>query len=163
LQPLQLDSVLQSHSIAQSVVNKYIVRQMSRISTEGQEGFNHMLVKGISYMMFALMPLFALFIFLLNRKKAQYYIGTLIFSIHYHSFLFLLLTVSLVVNRSVGTSLTWLVPFIVCPFYLYLALRHVYDGSRMRMIGKTLLIGVFQFISIAILFLATTVISVLMF
>ena len=163
LQPLQLDSVLQSRALPLSVLNKYIVRQMSRISTEGQEGFNHMLVKGISYMMFALMPLFALFIFLLNRKKAQYYIGTLIFSIHYHSFLFLLLTVSLVVNRIAGTSLTWLVPIIVCPFYLYLVLRHVYDGSRMRMIGKTMLIGVFQFISIAILFLVTTVISVLMF
>jgi len=97
---MQLDSVLQSRGVALSVLNRYIVRQLSRIGTEGKKGFNHLLVKGVSYMMFALLPLFALFFFLLNRKKAQYYIGSLIFSIHYFSFVFLLLTVSLVVDWS---------------------------------------------------------------
>jgi hypothetical protein len=68
---------MQSRGMALTILNRYIVRQMSRIGAEGQEGFNHLLMKGISYMMFALMPLFALFVFLLNRRKAQYYIGTL--------------------------------------------------------------------------------------
>ncbi|MCX6120363.1 MAG: DUF3667 domain-containing protein [Ignavibacteriales bacterium] len=163
LQYAQLDSLIQSRGIALSVLNRYIVRQMARIGTEGQEGFNHFLVKGISYMMFALMPLFAFFIFLLNRKKAQYYIGTLVFSIHYHSFLFLLLIVSLVVNRIVGTSLTLVAPIIICPIYLYLALKHMYDGSRMEMIGQTLLIGILQLISMALLFLVTIFISLLIF
>ena len=71
LQQAQLDSLMQSRGMALTMLNRYIVWQMSRIDKEGQEGFNHLLMKGISYMMFALMPLFALFVFLLNRKKAQ--------------------------------------------------------------------------------------------
>jgi hypothetical protein len=114
-------------------------------------------------MMFALMPLFALFVYMLNRKKAQYYIGTLIFSIHYHSFVFLLLTVSLVVNRLAGTSFTLEIPIIVCPLYLFLALRRVYLDSRLKTFGKTVLIGILQFASLALLFLATVFISLLVF
>ena len=163
LEQAQLDSLMQSRGVALTILNRYMVRQMSRISTEGQVEFNHLLMKGISYMMFALMPLFALFVFLLNRKKAQYYIGTLVFSIHYHSFVFLLLTVSLVVGRLAGTSLIWVISIIICPVYLYLALRYMYQGSRMKMIGKTLLVGVLQFASMALLFFVTAIISILIF
>jgi hypothetical protein len=163
LSPVQLDSVMQSDSIALSLTNRYIIRQMARISTAGQEGFNHLLVKGVSYMMFALMPMFALFIFLLNRKKARYYIGTLIFSIHYHTFLFLLFSLTLVVDRIVETSLTLIIPLIMCPIYLYLAMKYVYEGSRIIMIGKTLVVGILQFVSIALLFFITAMISILIF
>jgi hypothetical protein len=157
----QLDSVMQTRGIELSMLNKYIVRQLSRLGTLGPEGFNHLLMKGISYMMFALMPFFALFVFLLFRKKALYYIGTLIFSIHYHSFVFLLLTASLIVNRLAGTSLTMEIPLIVCPIYLFFALRHVYKDSCIKTIGKTLLIGVLQTGSLTFLFIVTTFISLL--
>jgi len=163
LQQAQIDSLMQSRGVALTILNRYMVRQMARIGTEGQEGFNHLLMKGISYMMFALMPLFALFVFLLNRKKAQYYIGTLVFSIHYHSFVFLLLTITLIVDRLGGTSLIWAISIIICPFYLYLALRYMYQGSRMKMMGKTLLVGVLQFASMALLFFWTAIISILIF
>jgi len=163
LQKTKLDSVMQSHTIALTMVNKYLVRQLWRISTVGLEGFSHLLVKGISYMMFALMPLFALFVFLLNRKKAQYYIGTLIFSIHYHSFVFLLLTFILMVDMLTEASLILVLPLIICPLYLYLALRHMYADSRGKAIGKTFLIGVLQFISMAMVFLVTVFISIVLF
>jgi hypothetical protein len=163
LQQTKLDSVMQSHNIALTMVNKYLVRQLWRISTVGPEGFSHLLVKGASYMMFALMPLFALFVFLLNRKKTPYYIGTLIFSIHYHSFVFLLLTFFLLVNFLTKASLILVVPLLICPVYLYLALRYMYADSRVKTIGKTFLIGVLQFNSMAIVFLVTVVISILLF
>jgi hypothetical protein len=162
IQPSKLDSIMESRGVPQSVLNRYIVRQLSRIGTEGQEGFYHLLAKGISYMMFALMPLFALFIYLLNRKKAQYYIGTLVFSVHYHCFVFLLLTVFLVVDRLVGTSLIVIIPILVCPYYLYKAMRYLYEGSRMKMIGKTLLVGALQLVSMAFLFIITVFISLLL-
>ncbi len=163
LQQAQLDSLMQSRGMALTILNRYIVRQISRIGTEGQEGFNHLLMKGISYMMFALMPLFALFVFLLNRRKAQSYIGTLVFSIHYFSFVFLLFTVCIVVDWLAGTPLTFVVPIIVCPLYLFMALRYVYEGSRVKMIGKTLLVGVLQFISMAFLFFLTALIAIMIF
>ena len=159
----QLDSVLQSEGMDRSVFNRYVVRKLSRIGTEGQEGFNHFLVKAISYMMFALMPIFAMFVFVLYRKKVMYYFGTLVFSIHYHSFVFLLLSVTLAVDLIVDNSLTLVIPLVVCPVYLYLALRRMFDGTRLRTIGKTMVIGVFQFISFILMFLVTMFISILIF
>jgi hypothetical protein len=154
---------MESRGLSQSLVNRYIVRQLSRIGTEGQEGFNHLLMKGFSYMMFALMPLVALFVFLLNRKKAQYYIGTLVFSIHYHCFVFLLLIVFLILDRLIGTSWLFIFSIVVCPIYLYKAMRYNYEGSRMKMIAKTLFIGWLQFVSMAFLFFITAVLSILLY
>jgi hypothetical protein len=163
MQHAQIDSLLQVRGVSPSVLNKYVVRQMARIATDGQEGFNHFLAKGISYMMFALMPLFALFVYLLHRRKAQYYIGTLIFSIHYHSFVFLLLSASLLVNWLAGTSYEFEIPIIICPVYLFLALRHVYMDSRTKTVMKTILIGVLQLISFVVVFLMTVFVSILFF
>jgi hypothetical protein len=159
----QLDSVLQSEGLSRSVFNRYIVRKLSRIGTEGQEGFNHVLLKAISYMMFALMPIFALFVFILYRKRAMYYFGTLVFSVHYHSFVFLLLSVTLIVDRIVDNSLILAIPVVLCPVYLYLALRRMFDGSRLGTISKTIVLGVFQCISFILVFLATMFISILIF
>ena len=161
MQQSQLDSVMQSHAIVSSIMNRYIIRQLSRIGADGQEGFNHMLVKSASYMMFVLMPLFALFVFMLNRKKAKYYIGTLVFSLHYHSFVFLLLTISFIADRIIGTSIILIIPIIVSPIYLLMALKHVYGDSLLRTTAKTIFIGISQFVSMGFLFLLTTLIILL--
>jgi hypothetical protein len=159
----QLDSVMQSHALRPTTINRYILRQLSRIGKEGQEGYGHMLVKGISYMMFALMPLFAFIIYLLNRKKAKHYIGTLIFSVHYHSYIFLLLTFSFIVDKAAGTPIIFILPVVLSPIYLFMALRRVYRDSFLRTIIKTLIIGVSQLVCIGLLFFVTAFIVVLIF
>ena len=163
MKPSQIDSVIQVHALKPTPWNRYVVRQMSRIGTEGQEGFNHLLVKAVSYMMFALMPLFAFFIYILNRKKAEYYIGTLIFSVHYHSFVFLLLTFSFIVDKAVGTPIIFILTILLSPIYLFMALRHVYRDSFLRTILKTLIIGASQLVCIGLLFFVTASIVVLIF
>lgn len=157
----QLDSVMHAHDIHQTVLNTYIMRQLQRVSTEGNASFNHALLKGISYMTFAFMPLFALYIFLLFRKYAGFYMNTLIFSIHYHCFIFLLLTVSIVADRLTGFSIVFIFFLLLCPIYLFLALRRVYGGSKIVAIGKTLLAGLLHIISLGVFFLITTFISLL--
>jgi len=163
MQLSQIDSVIQVHAMKPTSWNRYLVRQMSRIRTEGQEGFNHLLVKAVSYTMFALMPLFAFFIYLLNQKKAKHYIGTLIFSIHYYSYIFLLLTFSFIVYKAAGTPIILILPVVVSPIYLTLALRRVYGDSLTRTITKTLLLGVLQFVSIGLLFWPAAFIVMLIF
>jgi hypothetical protein len=39
----------------------------------------------------------------------------------------------------------------------------MYQGSRMKMIGKTFLVGMLQFASMALLFFVTAIISILIF
>ena len=62
---------MQVHAIQPTILNRYIIRQLSRFGTEGQEGFNHLLLKGVSYMMFALMPLFAFIHIYASSKKSK--------------------------------------------------------------------------------------------
>jgi hypothetical protein len=162
-QHAQLDSVMQVHAIQPTVLNRYIIRQLSHLGTEGQEGFNHLLLKGVSYMMFALMPLFALIIFILHRIKAKHYIGTLVFSIHYHSFVFLLLTLSFVMDRIAGTSIIFIVPIVLSPIYLLMALRRVYGDSFLRTVMKMIVLGGSQIVSMGILFILTVFVVLMLF
>jgi hypothetical protein len=163
VQPSQADSILTLHHKELTMWNRYVVRQLIKLENEGRERFNHMLLKSLSYMMFVLMPLFAAAVFLFYRKQAQHYISTLIFSVHYHTFIFFLFTVVTLLSL-IGLG-GWLamIGVVLCPVYLFLALRRMYGGSRGRTILKTIGIGALQMVSLALLFLLTAVISVMLF
>ena len=119
LNPTQIDSVLQAHHIELSALNRYLARQIARIGTTGISEFIHLFVKSISYAMFVLMPVFALIVRLFFRKRSGYYIGALIFSVHYHSFIFLLLTLCILGGKIGGWPYVLLIPLVLLPFYLY--------------------------------------------
>jgi hypothetical protein len=160
---IQIDSVMKKHDLNPTMINTYVLRQLVRIGSGGKEEFSHVLMKAISYMMFALMPVFALFVYVLHRKKELRYISTLIFSVHFHCFAFLILILCILVNRFIGISeLFYAVP-IIFPMYLFLAFRHVYGNSRFVTLLKILVIGLLYASSMAILFLVTIFISLLVF
>jgi hypothetical protein len=161
--PSRIDSVLQAHSIELTLLNRYIGRQMIRMQTSGSREFSQALMKGVSYMMFVLMPVFGWFVFLLHRKEAKRYIGSLIFSVHYHSFVFLVLAVFMVFRRIESMSWAPALILFMSPIYLVQALRRVYNGSLFRTVLKTMLLGILQFIFLMILFLLTMVLSLLLF
>jgi hypothetical protein len=161
--PAQLDSVMQKHSIDTTLINRYIMHQLVRVGSSEQGVFAHTLVKGISYMMFALMPVFALTVYWLNRRKAQHFIGTLVFSVHYHCLAFLLFFILAVFMMIGSGSILWLVPFIFLPIYLFLALRRVYTDTRIVAALKTFVVCFTHILSMIFLFIVTTIISLLLF
>jgi len=159
----QIDSVVKMHGLKPTMINTYILLQMARISSEGTGEFKHLLMKAASYMMFALMPVFALFIYILHRKKELRYISTLIFSVHFHCFIFSILILCMIINRFIDISeLFYAVPIII-PVHLFLAFRNVYGNSRFITLLKVLIIGFLQTASMASLFIITTLISLLVF
>lgn len=159
----QVDSVMQAKSISQTAINKYLMSQLVRVGTAGYGEFAPLYVKGISYSMFALMPIFALVVFILHKKKARYYIGTLVFSIHYHSFAFLLLMLLVLVNYFINYSLIYFLPGIFFPVYLFLALKHVFGDSILRTLFKTLAVFIVHILLIIFVFIATVFFSLLVF
>jgi hypothetical protein len=159
----QLDSVMLAHSIGQTALNRYIMRQMARVGSPERGEFAHFLVKGISYMMFALMPVFAIAVYVLNRKKARHYIGTLVFSLHYHSVVFLLLSVLVIVNRLIDSYMLWFFPFVFLPVYLFLSLGSVYKDSWLVVLFKSILINIFHVVSLVVVFIITVLVSLLIF
>jgi Protein of unknown function (DUF3667) len=159
----QIDTIMNKHGVKPTLINMYVVHQMARISSGGREEFNHVLMKAASYMMFALMPVFAFFVYMLHRKKGRWYINTLVFSIHFHCFAFLILIFCMLVSRVTGISELFLTIPVVFPVYLYLAFRYTYGNSKFITMVKIVIVGVLHVVSMALLILVTTFISLLIF
>lgn len=159
----QIDSLLQARGIKLSSFNKYMAGQVARLNGEGRREFGHRLLSGISYMMFVLMPIFAMFLYLFYRKRVDYYIDCLVFSVHYHSFAFLLFTIYLLLGRLIDIDWLLLVLPAILGLYCYLGLRAVFQQSWWRTLIKAILIGILHTLSIIGCFILTLLISIIIF
>jgi hypothetical protein len=159
----QIDAVMQAHGIEDTWLNKYIVRQEARIGSGGGGEFSHLIVKGISYMMFVLMPFLGFLVYLFFRKREPHYIGMLVYSLHYHSYAFFLFTALLLLSQLPMMSVAILISPLVLGLYLFLSLKTVYQQRWWPTLLKTILIGSGHIASAAILFLMTAFVSVLLF
>ncbi len=112
------------------------------------EVFQEQVEHNIPKSMFVLMPLFALGLQIAFRKNKKFYVEHLIYSFHFHCFLFLLSSV--VIALALLLPLSWtaaggvlaILEFVFVLIYFYKSLRVVYHRSRFRtltkMIGITL-------------------------
>ena len=110
------------------------------------------------YTTFAMIPLFALVLMLFfhRRKKGILYVDHLIFSIHYHTFVFLFWAVALLLTtifpalwNIYGMAIS---VFLIIPlFYLIMALYTVYRPRKMSLLWKIPLLGLAYFIGLVVL------------
>jgi hypothetical protein len=89
----------------------------------------------IPKLMFILLPLFALFMSWMYRGKRWYFADHAIFTIHFHTFLFLLGIVAFLCDHVLHTTWFSFFAWIISIVYFLLALKKVYGQS----IGKTIL------------------------
>lgn len=82
--------------------------------------------------MFVLLPVFALMLKLLYFRRARYYIEHFVFALHFHAFAFVIFSIALII----GLDWVFLIPGIVLPVYLLLALRRAYAQDWIRTIIK---------------------------
>jgi hypothetical protein len=105
-------------------------------------------------MMFVLLPLFALYIYILHNRKNYYYAQHIIFSVHYHSFMFallLLITITGWIFPHIDKPLFLLAPAILVLFgYLAVALKVTYHQSLGIALLKATGIGLMYIISLVI-------------
>lgn len=102
-------------------------------------------------LMFVLIPVFAFILKMCYWKSGRYYIHHLIFSLHYHSFLFLLLFFLLPL-AAFNDELADLISVIVMATYLLLGMRRVYAEH----IGRTIIKFMFLSASYLCVFGVTT-------
>jgi predicted Na+-dependent transporter len=115
--------------------------------------------------MFALLPLFALYVSWMYGRKKYYYAQYAIFSIHFHSFYFLLMLVAVLAARiydspwvSVGLpTLVLLLSFV----YLVAALRYMFGQSRWLSFAKGVAITVLYTVTITVAFTTVAVLAFL--
>jgi hypothetical protein len=163
LNDVQIDSVLTKEGIEITSFTRYITKQLARIAGGGKAEFMHILLKSVSYMMFVLMPIFALLLYLFYRKRAGYYLNCLVFSVHFHSFMFLLFTIYLVVNWFVSSAfLLFGLPLLI-GVYFYFALKTAYGQARMVTMLKVAVIGALHILAILACFMLMVLTNVLLF
>lgn len=103
-----------------------------------KEGIKHNFPK----MMFILLPLFALILKIAFWRNKKFYVEHLIYSFHLHCFVFLFLTIIMLLKMVIPDTWTdvndWInsLSYLIILWYIYRSLRVVYNRSRGRTISK---------------------------
>jgi predicted RNA-binding Zn-ribbon protein involved in translation (DUF1610 family) len=144
-----LDSVLKSNNWEHTNLNRAGLRKMSRFMASGEEAQNHKIFKMFSLLMFLLMPLFALIVKGSYFQRKQPYVQFLVLSLHYHCFMFLVLTAAFLLEAF--THWEWVVKcaLLLCGVYLFVALWHLFRQNPVRTFFKTIFIETAYFFCLA--------------
>ena len=122
--------------------NERVFEYREKYGKRALEVFIEEVQHNIPKMMFVLLPLFALILRIAFYKSKKYYVEHLIFAFHFHCFVFLFVSVILVIEAIIPQRWTNVVnalsgiEFVVIAFYFYKALRTFYHRSRFRTITK---------------------------
>jgi len=144
---------------------KKIVSEEGEILEDEVDKFKKIIGQNMPKMMFVLVPFFALLIKDLYRKSGFFYIEHLVFSLHFHSFAFLWMTLTLILKALLAyisilaSKILGLMMGLWMLVYLYKAFRCVYPGGKWRTLYKeTLLVFTYLFIFVLNL-LAVSILS----
>jgi hypothetical protein len=110
-------------------------------------------------MMFVLLPVFALMLRLVYLRSPFHYLQHLVFSLHYHSFTYLLYVLVTMLEFLGVNPEGWHLLFQVV--YLPLALRRAYDSSWVGAVGKSFLLMFWYGVTLIFGFAAITLIVLL--
>jgi hypothetical protein len=156
------DSMIRANGKEPTWYRRLALNRLPRIQNATKEEIEYKLQKSISIAMFLLMPLFALLLKALYIRHRQYYLSHLILSIHFHCFVFLLFTANLllgyVYNGEWGVVIMLLLP----AWYLYKALRLIYQQSGRKTVAKVLLMMMSYGLVIALVLMGALVASLMM-
>jgi|GEM_PF-896266 Protein of unknown function (DUF3667). len=136
----------------------------------GIEGFStkqfiETLIKYLPYAMLLATPLFAFLLYIGFRKRLRYYADHMIFSLHFHSFVFILFGVLMAIGKIVTLNATLLMYlYLLVPLiYFMLAAKNIYKPKIGALTRKSLFIAISYFfvLVIVLILLASLVIGML--
>jgi len=131
------DDIYKEYGIEKSTENEYSFntsRSIKRI--EQQPGsFAHDLISKLPFFVFFFLPIFTLFISLIYIRKKYTYTDHLIFSFHNQSLLFILLTISYIIDSIFDIITSWIF-LLIFSVYLYKSMRNFYEQGRFKTILK---------------------------
>ncbi|MCB2409291.1 DUF3667 domain-containing protein [Hymenobacter lucidus] len=135
----RIDSIIRAQKQEPTLLRRTALRQTIRSLNSSPDELVHKWMKNLPILMFVLMPLFALLLKGLYRRQHQYYLAHLIFSIHFHCFVFVLFILNLLLSR-VGSTDWFQTALVFLPaVYFFLALRNNYGQSFLKTLSKVLL------------------------
>ncbi len=150
-------------------IEERIVNACRQLAINGTAGLGRDLMGNVPTMMFFFLPLIALVMKLLYAFSRRYYVEHLLFLVHFHSFAFLLIALTLLLEQLGGKvaalsgPIEWLSIGVTLyfPFYLYRSMRVVYGQGRAATLGKFALLALAYLIGLSLTFLIATALTVL--
>jgi hypothetical protein len=153
--------VIDSLGWKQNFINRYIIKQGLKFVRSDSKSigayFSDFMLNKASLVMFFMLPIFALLLKLVYVRRKRYYMEHLTFSLHIHSFAFLILLLMLLIERMYANEWTANIAVLIILLYGILAARRVYKQPWL----KTLLKGVLLFLPYMICFALITTIAVI--
>lgn len=119
--------------------------------------FNKLFNEWLPWAMVVLLPVFAFILRIFHWGKRRYYLNQLVFALHFHSFLFVMLTVFAFVLPAVGGDGGFDIFWIASSFYLIIALKVGQDQGWIRAFLKA------GFIWVTYFFIMMTTLAIIMF
>ena len=131
-----------------------------RIIADDGRAFGKKLLDNVPAALFVLLPLMALVLKILYPLSKRYYVEHLLFVVHYHSFVFLILSLQVLLTRlgsllrvpEILIDVTVLAASLYVPVYLYKASRRVYGQGRFFTILKFLILTFAYFAGLLFIF-----------
>lgn len=124
--------------LARRMTPERICQVYDKISADDGKSLGEKVVANAPTALIVLLPLMALVLKALYPLSRRYYVEHLLFLVHLHAFLFLLLTLQILFLRFTGliavpelaVTLMMIASVIYIPVYLFIAMRRVYGQSR---------------------------------
>lgn len=130
-----MDAFLESVHPGSSWFTRFIERRAVELSIQGSQAFIAKMVHNASKAIFLLIPFVALLLKIIYLRRKRLYHDHLIFSLHFHSFLFLLLLVYQLLAYFLFETPVWIMLMLVL-IYLSLSLKQVYNQRWWKTILK---------------------------
>ena len=132
---------------------------LTALAQGGVERFNQVAEHNLERAMFLFLPLLALAMKPLYRRPPRYYVEHLLFFLHAHAFLFVMLGLGtlagMIASPSVASGSLDALITVYIPIYFYLAMRRVYGEGRWLTLGKLTALGV-AYVFLAVVMLTAT-------
>ncbi|WBO84361.1 DUF3667 domain-containing protein [Hymenobacter yonginensis] len=137
----QVDSVLRSKGAVPGFWNRLGVKRAVRWHHVTSEEAMHQILRGLSLLIFLIMPLAALLLKGAYFRQRRHYISHLIFTVHIHCFLFVYFAVALLLSKL--SFMAWAQDYVLLipGIYFLLSLRNFYQQSWPKTVLKSLLLG----------------------
>ena len=131
---LKEDEVIEKYAI-EGFKNQTIVRQFVR-ALKNTNNFAKFIWSNLPIMLLIMMPGVAFLLKLLYFRRDYYFVEHLVFSFHIHAFLFLLMSILLLVPSVSAKSILSGLSILVFLVYLYFAFKNFYGQSRLKTMMK---------------------------
>lgn len=156
---LDADELADKYNIT-SFFDRVTFKQTIKAIKNGKGLLEYFLGK-LTLMILLMMPFLALILKLLYIRREFYYVEHLVFSFHYHAFVFLATAIIVLAGKFSGE---WVAVFIIgIPVYLFIAMRRVYAQSFGKTLLKFFILNFLYLILALIFFVLTIIVSFVLF